>query len=72
MNAQGIVTKASVIDTNSPEFTAPTLEAIKQWTFTPATKNGKAVDAKLLQTFMFTVRDKANDTPVMVADTKAR
>ena len=74
VNAEGIVTKASVLDTNNSEFNAPTLDAVKKWTFTPATKNGKAVETKLQQTFTFSVVDKAKPggASTLVAEKRSR
>ena len=74
VNAQGKVNRASVLNSDNFEFNVSTLEAIKQWTFTPATRNGQPVEAKLQQTFLFSVHDKAamQGTPVMVAEKKAR
>jgi TonB family protein len=74
VNTRGMVTKADVIDTNNPEFNAATLDAIRQWVFAPAIKDGRAVETKLRQTFTFSVQDKSKTgtTPVTVADQKAR
>ena len=57
VNAKGTVTKATIVDSNNFEFNASSLEAIRKWTFTPATKNGQPVEARLKQTFAFNVRD---------------
>ena len=57
INAQGAVTRAAVVKSSNIEFNAASLEAIKKWTFTPAMKDGKAVETRLLQTFTFNVQD---------------
>jgi protein TonB len=74
VNARGVVTKASVLRSDQTEFNAAALDAIKKWTFTPATKNGVAVDTKVHQTFKFSVVDsyKVTGTPVLVAEKVAR
>lgn len=59
VNAQGVVTDARIRESSNFEFNNSTLAAIKQWTFAPATKDGKPVDAKVQQTFTFSVRDRA-------------
>jgi protein TonB len=74
VNARGVVTKASVLRSDQTEFNAAALDAIKKWTFTPATQNGVAVDTKVHQTFKFSVVDsyKVTGTPVLVAEKVAR
>jgi TonB family protein len=57
VNAKGTVTRATIVDSNNFEFNASSLEAIRKWTFTPATKNGQPVEVRLKQTFTFNVRD---------------
>jgi TonB family protein len=70
VNSKGTVTKASVLKSNNPEFNAAALDAIKKWTFAPATKNGNAVDIKVRQTFQFSVVDKSKTgtTPLIAAE----
>ena len=72
VNASGTVTKASIIDSNNFEFNAVSLDAIRKWTFTPATKNGQAVEARLKQTFTFNVRDLPTGNPAVQAAKSSR
>lgn len=74
VNAQGRVTKASIVDSNNIEFNVAALDAIKKWTFTPAMKNGNAVETKLQQTFTFRVDNNAKpgSSPVQVAEKGSR
>ena len=58
VTAQGVVKNAAVRDSSNIEFNTAALEAIRKWTFIPAMKDGTAVDAKLQQTFLFSVVDK--------------
>lgn len=50
VNAQGIVTHAKVVGTTNREFVSPSLQATRQWTFKPAMKDGRAVEARVQQT----------------------
>lgn len=59
VNAAGRVTEATIVESNNPDFVKPALEAVRQWTFTPAIKDGKPVASQLEQTFTFNVRDQA-------------
>lgn len=59
VNAKGVVTNAAIVDSNNFEFNASSLDAIRKWTFTPATKNGQAVETRLKQTFTYNVRDNS-------------
>ena len=70
VNAKGVVTKATVVDSDNFEFNASSLEAIRRWTFTPATKNGQPVEARVKQTFLFTLRNvpSPGNAMVQVAD----
>lgn len=57
VDVKGKVVGANVAHTNNREFNEATLDAIKQWTFAPALKDGKPVEVRLQQTFVFSVRD---------------
>ena len=73
VNSKGLVTKASIFKSDNPEFNAATLAAIKKWTFTPATKNGQVVDAKVRQTFRFSLEDKkAIAVPLLASEKNPR
>jgi TonB family protein len=71
VNAKGVVTKASIVDSNNFEFNASSLDAIRKWTFTPATKDGQAVEARLKQTFRYSITEKSlvGNPAVQVANT---
>lgn len=57
VDVKGKVVAADVVRTDNREFNEATLDAIKQWTFAPALKDGKPVEVRLQQTFVFSVRD---------------
>ena len=60
VSAKGVVIRPSIDASDNPELDTPVLAAIKKWTFTPATRNGQAVDSKVQQTFTFVVSGPAN------------
>jgi len=74
VNSKGIVTKASVLSSDNPEFNAAALDAIRKWTFTPAARNGKVVDTKVQQTFKFSLVDRHQPRvkPLIVAEKSGR
>lgn len=53
IGADGKVAQASIAASEVPEMSAPTLEAVKRWTFTPATagRGSIAFDAKIVVRF---------------------
>lgn len=59
VNTQGVVTDVRIVGSTNPDFIKPSLEAVKQWTFAPAIKDGQPVEARLQQTFTFSVRNQA-------------
>ena len=74
VNSKGVVTKVRVTDTTNVEFNAAALDAIRKWTFSPATRNGEPVEKIVRQTFRFSVHDPniASDTAVAAAGTGSR
>jgi TonB family protein len=58
VDAKGLVTDAKIIDSNNPEFVAPALDAVRQWKFAPAIKNGQPVESRATQTFVFSFRNQ--------------
>lgn len=68
VDAQGKVTKAKIADSSNFEFNAAALAAIKQWSFTPALKNGQAIETKLQQKFVFSVNgSRESNIPALLA-----
>ena len=59
VTTDGKVTDAKIVDCNHPDLVTPALEAVRQWTFRPAIKNGRAVAAQVEQTFRFSGHDQA-------------
>jgi TonB family protein len=47
VDEHGNVTRPNVIRSSHPDFEAPVVEAILQWKFTPAMKNGQAVSMQM-------------------------
>jgi protein TonB len=47
IDEEGSVTSATVSKSSSPEFDAPSVEAIKRWKFKPAEKAGAPVKARV-------------------------
>ncbi|MEY2880227.1 MAG: hypothetical protein RLZZ15_2607 [Verrucomicrobiota bacterium] len=72
VNAKGAVTDAKIVDSTSPEFVTATLDALKKWQFTPALKDGKPVDTRVVQTFTFNVRSDTETTGVSQVAVKKR
>jgi TonB family protein len=55
VNAKGEVVDGVVVSSTEKAFERPTLAAIRQWKFTPATKDGVAVSTSVRQTINFTL-----------------
>src|SRR5450759_498460 len=53
VNEEGTVEKAETIKASNPDFIPATIEAVKQWEFTPATDNGKPIKAEVTIPFKF-------------------
>lgn len=53
VNEQGKVEKVGVVKSTNKDFVAAALEAIKQWEFYPATKDGKPIKAEVVIPFVF-------------------
>lgn len=56
LDAQGSVTQVDVIDADRPEFGNAAREAVLGWRFSPATRNGHAVAARIRVPFTFPAR----------------
>ena len=48
VDRRGVVRNARILRSSSPHFVEPTLEAVYDWRFTPARKDGRAVPASIL------------------------
>jgi protein TonB len=57
IDATGKVTEAEVQSSSRPEFEEPALEAVKQWTFKPATQDGIAVTSRATVPIRFEFED---------------
>ncbi len=60
ISENGKVDKAEAVKASKPEFAEASLAAIKQWEFTPAQKDGKAVKAEVFVPFRFKLGDKVS------------
>jgi TonB family protein len=54
----GKVKEAKVLKSDNPVFDTAALDAARQWLFSPAIKDGKAVEVLLTMPFMFKLADK--------------
>lgn len=52
----GLVEEAQVVSSNNPWFERPALDAVLQWQFTPAIKNGQAITTRARQNIVFDSR----------------
>lgn len=48
IDEQGAVLEAKIISSTDPIFEAPALDAVKQWRFTPAKRNGQVVKISII------------------------
>ena len=53
IDTKGNVQRAEAVESPDPMLTAAALEAVKQWTYRPATKHGKPVKVRLTVTVAF-------------------
>ena len=53
IDEKGIVTKVEAVESPDPMLTESALEAVKKWTYKPATKKGKPVKVFLTVTVSF-------------------
>jgi TonB family protein len=56
INEQGLATDLSVESSTAPEFSAAAIQALKEWRFSPAMLNRKAIPMKSRQPFPFELR----------------
>ena len=59
----GRVTDAKIVESTHPGFESPTLEAVKQWQFTPGWKDGRAVSTKGTQKLEYNLSDFSGESP---------
>ena len=57
IDTEGHVTAAQVLRSSHREFEAPSIEALKQWKFSPGEKGGRAVNTRVQQLLVFTPFD---------------
>lgn len=55
VNVEGNVTESKVLKSSRPEFEGPAQEAVLKWKFTPALKDGKPIEAKIVVPIRFTL-----------------
>jgi protein TonB len=53
VDTAGKISKAKVIESSDPGFSEAALKAIRQWLFSPATKNGQPIATKVQVPFAF-------------------
>lgn len=58
IDEQGFVAKAETIKCEHPAFAEAAINAVKQWVFTPARKDGKPIKSEVTIPFMFKLSDK--------------
>lgn len=71
LNHHGYVTLAKVVKSTNPLLNEPCLEALRQWRFQPAMRNGEAVTSSFIQPFSFG-QDTFDTTPGLTARPKTR
>jgi TonB family protein len=57
INAQGRVERATVLKSNNPAFDEPSIKAVLDWTFQPATHEGVPIAFTALQSIHFYIQD---------------
>jgi outer membrane biosynthesis protein TonB len=55
VDADGRVSRVEALGDSSPDFIAPAKAAIRQWTFEPATRDGRPIPVILVEPLMFTL-----------------
>lgn len=55
INAQGKVENAELVKATNQNFVQPALDAMRQWEFYPATKDGKPIKAEVVIPFVFRI-----------------
>ena len=53
VDEKGAVSKVEAVESPAPDLTKAAIEAVKQWTYKPATKKGKPVKVQLTVTVSF-------------------
>lgn len=57
INEKGIVEKVEAVTSTNPAFVEAAIEAVKQWEFSPAKKDGKPIKAEVTIPFRFKLAD---------------
>jgi protein TonB len=73
VTAEGNVAQAKVKNSTDWDYSQAALDAIERWKFSPATKNGVAVESRVEMVFNFRMEDQLDASPKpMVADASKR
>jgi TonB family protein len=75
INEKGSVEKAEVIKTTHPAFAEAAIEAVKQWEFSPAMKDGKPLKSEVTIPFRFKLADsslKSHDAGLLELEENVR
>ncbi len=63
VNESGGIENADLMRATHPEFGAAAVEAVKKWTFTPASKDGHPVKTEVIIPFKFSLADENKTHP---------
>ena len=55
VDSAGVVRDLAIVQTSEPRLNRPTLEAVKQWRFSPALRDGVAVSCRVVQGVTYSV-----------------
>jgi TonB family protein len=67
VNSEGRLTRLTTLRASRPEFEQAATQAVSQWTFAPAMKDGKAVEARCRLAVVFESPDKMADLKWRIA-----
>lgn len=59
VDSAGAVRELAIVQTTEPRLNRPTLEALKQWRFSPALRDGVPVSCRVVQGVTYSVGGKA-------------
>lgn len=72
INKYGFVTGAEIAESSLSELDSAVLDAMRQWTFSPATENGEVVSSRVIQPFYFNEGSIVLERKKAVADKNPR